>query len=167
MEKPERIGRPDLGRKHMTPTGYYICADGYPLATYSDTPPKDAKKVSKKTYVAAQKERALEQLRKLCPVGSTVYTVLKKVSASGMLRHIALIVIDKGEPRNISGLVSNALDYRWTDGDALVVGGCGMDMGFSVVYNLAAAIWRDAPAEQDRRPGDSRSPGYNLNQKWL
>lgn len=37
--------------------------------------------------------------------------------------------------------VSKLLGYRMGKRDGLIVGGCGMDMGFEVVYNLSAALF--------------------------
>lgn len=48
------------------------------------------------------KQDAVLELRKLLKPGTTVYTVLRHVSASGMSRRIDLYIMRKGEPRYIT-----------------------------------------------------------------
>ena len=62
--------------------------------------------------------------------------MIKHVSQSGMSRHISFFYIRNNEPRFITP-ISDFLDYKMNKyHDALVVGGCGMDMAFSVVHHL-------------------------------
>ena len=51
----------------------------------------------------------------------------------------------------------------------LVIGGCGMDMGFHVVYNLGRAMWPDGtPDPHGTRNGEpDRDGGYALKHRWL
>lgn len=100
----------------------------------------------------AQRESAIESLKKILPEGSTVYTVVKHVARSGMMRRILPIAIVKGEAKNISVAVSEILEWKWTDDDAVQVGGCGQDMTFHLTYSLAQALYGD---------------GYKLNHKNL
>jgi len=49
------------------------------------------------------------------------------------------------------------LGYRVDDNDGgMIVSGCGMDMGFHVVYSLAAALY----GHKDRAP-------YSISQRWI
>lgn len=74
--------------------------------------------------------------------GQTVYTVLRHVSGSGMTRHISLYVVDDGKIRDVTWDVGRLLGYRRNrDNGGLVVQGCGMDMGFDLVYNLGYALY--------------------------
>ena len=67
----------------------------------------------------------------------TIYCIIKHVSQSGMSRHISFFYIRNNEPRFITPRISDFLDYKMNKyHDALVVGGCGMDMAFSVVHHL-------------------------------
>jgi len=67
----------------------------------------------------------------------TIYCIIKHVSQSGMSRHISFFYIRNNEPRFITPRISDFLDYRMNKHyDAIVVGGCGMDMAFSVVHHL-------------------------------
>lgn len=139
-------------------------------------------------------EEARARLRELLPPGSTVYTSLRHVSRSGMYRSIAVYAIvptdntpahpTGSEPQWITGYVAAVLDERIDERDGLAVTGCGMDMGFHVVYNLAWALYGREPwacvgqrcPSNDHSNGDrDYSPehmhtgdgGYALRQAWL
>lgn len=107
---------------------------------------------SKLSAKAMERRRRIEELRKLLPPGSTVYTVVKHVARSGMMRRILPIAIVQGEAQSIAAAVSDVLDWKWTDDGAVQVSGCGMDMTFHLVYELAQALHGD---------------GYKLNNKNL
>jgi hypothetical protein len=93
----------------------------------------------------ATRDNARHQLRELFPVGSTVNTQLLHVSRSGMLRSIAVLVPGKnGAVRDVSYLVAEATGskiHKPTGGVAM--GGCGMDMGFALVYSLGRSLYPD------------------------
>lgn len=130
---------------------------------------KDCELLTKKEGERLYREQALETLRKLLKPGDTVYTILRHVSKSGMSRHIDLVVISEGRPRNISFFAATAMrDSQAKDG-SIKVNGCGMDMGFHLVYNLGYYLW----PEGTQKPHGSRngepdsSGGYALKQEWL
>lgn len=65
--------------------------------------------------------------------------------------------------------VSRALGYRIGSHGGIVMGGCGMDMGFSLVYNLGSALWPNGtptPHGTRNREPDSTG-GYALKSRWL
>ena len=73
-----------------------------------------------------------------------IYCIIRHVSQSGMSRHISFFCIVDNEPRFLDGLISDYLDYRMNKYyNALVVGGCGMDMAFSVVNHLQVQMSHD------------------------
>lgn len=86
------------------------------------------------------------------------YTVLRHVSSSGMSRRISVIVAyndDNGAAcvRDISYLVARALDMRRNKDDGgIIIGGCGMDMGFALVYDLSQTLYGN---------------GYTIRHDWL
>lgn len=82
----------------------------------------------------------VNQAKKNYPEGTLIYTVVKHVARSGMMRRIAPIVVVDGIARNISALVSDVLGWKWTDDDAIQVSGCGMDMGFHLVSRFSEEI---------------------------
>lgn len=134
---------------------------------------RDCEKLTRAEGLRLYRAQACEQLRAMIKPGDTVYTCLRNVSASGMSRRISVHVIQT-ETRNgkratvlrdVSGYVATALDYPIHDRThALVVGGCGMDMGFHVVYSLGRTLWKDGTL---RRKGARRDTGYALNQEWI
>lgn len=96
----------------------------------------------------AEREQDLARLREWLKPGDTVYTIVRQVSASGMSRHIGLVLIGDEDGRGRRSIIHpNVLAARVLglrvnkNGDALVVGGCGMDMGFHVVSSLSAALY--------------------------
>jgi len=100
-----------------------------------------------------EKIEAIDTLKQIVKPGDTVYTILRYVSPSAPVRHIGLIVFSDGVPCTLDYHASKALGYRVNKGkNAVVVRGEGMDMGFSVVYNLSQVIFHD---------------GYALKQHWL
>ena len=129
----------------------------------------------------AAKNEALENLRRWIKPGDTVYTVLRSVSASGMSRVISIIVMlppekegDKPGMIHPNRAVATVLGYTLVTKnghDGLRVGGCGMDMGFSVVYNLAATLWPGGDGKTVTGRNGDKGPetdgGYLLDQKWL
>lgn len=96
----------------------------------------------------------------------TVYTVLRHVSKSGMMREISVVipVIHGGTMQTpyksiqfvhpsytVAGLLNRA--YSEKNGhNAVVCNGAGMDMGFDLVYNLSSVLYGD---------------GYKIRQEWI
>jgi hypothetical protein len=75
---------------------------------------------------------------------------------------MSVYVVVEGELLNITYHTAKALDYPLTDVNGsrvICVGGCGMDMGFHVVYSLSGYLFRDLNLEGD--------PGYILKQEWI
>lgn len=105
--------------------------------------------------------------------GDTVFTILRHVSRSGMGRVISCYVIRDGEPRWLDHYISRAVGYTMDrQREGLKVQGCGMDMGFEVVYNLGRTLWPEGFAvEGSGRNGDTsgwdKDGGYALKQRWL
>jgi hypothetical protein len=126
------------------------------------------------------KDQAITTLRGLLPVGTTVYTILRHCSRSGMQRVIELVIPmtrDDGHVgiRSISWLVAQATGWRLDTGkhNGLVARGCGMDMGFALVYELGRALYPSGfSCPPDRaRNGDASGwdadGGYALEHEWL
>lgn len=111
----------------------------------------------------AERDEALAKLREMLPPGTEVYTILRHVSRSGMMRHISLVIIKDGELVDITWRASKALDWPMSKDHAIKVGGCGMDMGFHLVHSLSYVV--HGHGNHDGK-GASRS-GYTLKQVWL
>jgi hypothetical protein len=105
-----------------------------------------------------------------------VYTVIRNVSKSGMMREISVVIptITRGRTQDydatilpqpipdhvrqfvhpsytVAGLLNRS--YSEKNGhNAVVCHGCGMDMGFDLVYNLSSVLYGD---------------GYKIKQEWV
>ena len=125
-------------------------------------------------FDSKQRAEACDTLRKILAPGSTVYTVLRHVSSSGMSRRISLFAVAPDhtgnmELRNLDALYARATGDRRSKVDgAIVVGGCGMDMGFALVYNLGYALWPNGTtAPHGTRNGEpDHNGGYALKHQW-
>ena len=100
------------------------------------------------------KVKIQEILEDMYPKGSTAYTLVTKVAPSGMSRHIMVAGSRKtGRVQNMSWYIAKFLDWKYRDNTRSVfVGGCGMDMGFHLVYTLSSKLYGD---------------GYAINHEWL
>jgi len=126
---------------------------------------------------------AIETLSRWLKPGDTVHTVLRHVSKSGMSRRIDLYKLGEGDATFLSGYAAIAMQNRWDrDKGGIVVGGCGMDMGFHLVYNLSYTLFPrgfdcigEGCPSNDHSNGDRNySPdnhhsdgGYALLHRWL
>lgn len=131
---------------------------------------KDAVKLTKKEGHAAYRAQACADLRKRVKPGQTVYCTLRHCSKSGMSRDISLSIVEKGVLCDITYSAAVAMDDTLASGNhnAIKVGGCGMDMGFHLVYNLGATLWPHGT----RKPHGTRNGtpdsdgGYTLKHQW-
>jgi hypothetical protein len=119
------------------------------------------KKESKKEQAKREQDEALDFLLDVFSkqVRPTAYTILKGVSASGMSRTMKVVTYHEGQVIDITWYVTRAGIGTLTERNGqrvLRVGGCGMDMGFHVVYSLSVALY-----------GSANDGGYNLRQEWL
>jgi hypothetical protein len=114
---------------------------------------RNGKQISKAQYKRKKKEFAINELKGALKPGDIVYTVIRHVSASGMSRDIDLYIIKDNRPQYLTNYISYALEYPLSKNRGIKVGGCGMDMGFHVVYTLSSILF-------DR-------DGYALKQEWL
>jgi hypothetical protein len=84
-----------------------------------------------------------EELRKVYPVGALVQTQLLHVSSSGMSRRISVLACVGGVVRRMDNQVAEVIGLRVSDSGGIIMGGCGMDMGFSIAYSLGRALYPD------------------------
>lgn len=90
--------------------------------------------------------------------GTTIYTKVARVSASGMNRKVQLFIALRkkeggAEIIDISYWSAKALEWGYKDGynGGINVGGCGMDMLFHTVYSLSYAMgYGDMCQDRDR-----------------
>lgn len=136
-----------------------------------------------------EQRKAIERLRKEIKPGETLHTILRYVSKSGMSRSISVIQIKRGKIYDWSYLVAKAIGEKIDQRhDGIKISGCGMDMGFELVYRLSSVLYgyglkRGYPCLGDKCPSnehinDHSSPrgrgqgirhtdGYAISQRWL
>lgn len=117
-----------------------------------------------------EQAEAVKALRRYLKPGRKVYTILNHCSSSGMSRAISLAVSYKGEVVKLDYWASRAMGYPIDrNHGGLKVGGCGMDMGFHLVYSLGQTVW----PKGTRKPHGTRNGepdtagGYALKHVWL
>jgi hypothetical protein len=135
-------------------------------------------------------------LRKALKPGQTIYFVVTHVSKSGMQRSIEFYIpthetytdyVHHGSATNhpmsttsvkrkrlaierITWDMARVLGYRIDQKNGgLIVGGCGMDMGFHCVYTLGLHLWPKGTAKPHRmRNGQPDTDGgYALNSRQM
>lgn len=115
------------------------------------------------------KQECIANLRELLQPGSTVYTVLRSVARSGMSRNIDVYYLEcvdgKVEKHWLSSRVAKAIGETFnTKRDCLRVSGCGMDMGFHVVYNLSRVLFSGGHACTGKRcPSNDHNNAYSTS----
>ena len=84
------------------------------------------------------KDEAIKVLREDLKPGDTINCILRHVSRSGMSRSISLLKGDQ-DITYYAGLVTeNRIDQK---NGGIKITGCGMDMGFALVYDLAYRLF--------------------------
>lgn len=130
----------------------------------------EAHKVTRKAdreRIEARSEARARLLEWLEP-GSRVATLVRHVSRSGMQREISLYTatLDNGKPEItcLDYWAIRLLDHKIGKHGGIVVGGCGMDMGFKLVYDLGSMLWPNGTSKpHGRRNGEpDRAGGYAL-----
>lgn len=124
---------------------------------------------------AKQRERedAVRELREILNPGDTVYVDLRHVSRSGMSRVIMPFIIQDNEPRYLGWKVAKALEMPYDrKKEGVKIGGCGMDMGFALVYDLSRTLFPEGFKVEGRgRNGDTsgwdKDGGYALQHRWF
>jgi hypothetical protein len=91
-----------------------------------------------------ERNEAIAMLKRIgVKPGATLYTSVTHVSSSGMSRRVRVYVVSKGVIEDITGMVARVLGSRRApnNGWDIVMGGCGYDVGFDVVYNLGRVMF--------------------------
>jgi len=126
-------------------------------------------------------DECVTELCKLLKPGDTVYTSLKHVSRSGMYRVISLYIVEEGRIRNINGYASDLLEGYDNRHEGCRAFGCGMDMGFHLVYTLSSVLFHGnfectgencqsndhANGDRNYEPHQHSDGGYALNHRWM
>ena len=104
-----------------------------------------------------ERQESINYLKDMLKEGDRLYTTVNHVSKSGMTRYIKTILIRDNKPLYLDYHISKVLDWPLNDKyNGIKVGGCGMDMGFHLVYTLSACLF-----------GHANDGGYKIKQSWL
>lgn len=134
----------------------------------------------------AIEQKAINDLRSVLKPGDTIYTILVRVSRSGMSRVVRPVIVRGSDLINISRVVARAgIAKLARDESGIVIGGCGMDTGDHLVYCIGRALYPDGvPCTGDdrcisndhfnERPNSVYSTerihkdgGYAFKQRWI
>jgi hypothetical protein len=136
------------------------------------------------TATQRDRDEAIDKLRERINPGDTIYTVMRHVSRSGMMRAIDVYEMHEGAPHRISYPVAQAAGLTYSrKHEAVRMDGAGMDMGFALVYELSWVLFRDGfkcAGRAARCPSNDHSngmkyrkgtkhsddPGYALRHQW-
>lgn len=86
--------------------------------------------------IAAAKARLIE----LLGTSPVIYGDVKSVAKSGMSRKIAFYCVVDGKIQRVTYEIALILGLKHEDG-TLIKKGCGMDMVFSVIYDLSVTLY--------------------------
>lgn len=132
-------------------------------------------------YSKAEIEESRKSLLEDLKPGDTVYTKVNHVSRSGMSRNIEVYIFKNNQPFYLSYDAARVLGWGQAKDGSVKVGGCGMDMGFHLVYSLSYRLFPEykctgdgcmSPVHinQPTTPRDGitiHEDGYALKQRWL
>jgi hypothetical protein len=130
---------------------------------------KGARELPKAEGERLAKAEAHKQLRASLKPGDTVYTILRHVAKSGMMRHIDVFTIRKNRLEYLTGYVATLCGYSRTSKNEIISHGAGQDMGYEIVYNLGAALWPKGTSKPHgtRNGKPDSAGGYALRHQWI
>jgi len=95
-----------------------------------------------------QQQAALDDLHRMLPPGSTIWSLHRHSSASGMTHWFDFYTIRDNELLRLTHLVCVACGYTYDPKhEALKTTGGGMDMAFHTIYNLGQTMWPEGTPE--------------------
>ena len=139
-------------------------------------------------YTKQDQQDAREAMLGRVIPGDRLYTVTRHTSASGMTRSISTFVVRDNQPICIDYRVARLLDLPFDQKHGgCKTSGCGMDMGFHLIYELSRTLFpngfecvgrddarRTWCPSNDHTNGDRnyeshhhQDGGYALRQRWL
>ncbi len=136
---------------------------------------KDCEVLGRTEGAELYRAQEIAGLKKWIKPGTVIYTKCESVSASGMSRRINVYAVrpaTKGQPARIAHItnaVANVTGDTVSKDGGIVKTGCGMDMGFSIVYDFGRGLWpKGTPKPHGSRNGvPDKDGGYALKHEWL
>lgn len=151
-------------------TDYYMQAPGGEVfrTSYPEYH-KECKTLTRAEGEKIYRAQVLAEAKRKIKPGQKIYCTLRSVSASGMSRRISLHTIHKGELIPLDYTASILTGRTLSDKGGIVCNGCGMDMGFDLVYSLGYSIWpKGTPKAHGTRNGQpDKDGGYALKHIWI
>lgn len=150
-------------------THYMQTAAGDVFSTNYPEYHKDCKQLPRAEGEKLYRAQVLKEATRKIKPGQKIYCTLRHVSGSGMQRRISLHTVYKGELIPLDYTAAILTGRALSDKGGIVCNGCGMDMGFDLVYSLGYAIWpKGTPKPHGRRNGEPDSDGgYALKHSWI
>ncbi len=127
-------------------------------------------------------QEAREHLLEMLKPGDTVETVLRHCSRSGMSRSISPVIHRDGQTVDLSYWIIRLLELSFDrKHDGVKMGGCGMDMGFALVYDMSRSLFPNgfecigekcpsndhSNGDRNYIPHHHKDGGYALKQRWI
>lgn len=130
---------------------------------------KECKQLTRAEGEKLYRAQVLTEAKRKIKPGQKIYCTLRHVSSSGMSRRISLHTVHKGELIPLDHTAAILTGRTLSDKGGIVCNGCGMDMGFDLVYSLGYAIWpKGTPKAHGTRNGEpDRDGGYALKHSWI
>lgn len=152
-----------------TRTHYIRFPSGNVISTLFPEYHKEAEQLSRADGERIYKDQTRAELTSWIKPGTAVYCVLRSVSSSGMSRRISFFAIRDGELVCLDHAISVLTHYSRSRKEGLTVSGCGMDMGFAVVYDFGRNLWPDGTGKpHGTRNGEPDTDGgYALKSTWI
>lgn len=158
-----------------TNTSYMRTANGDVFLTTMPHLHKECEELPRAKGAELYRLQEIAGLKKWIKPGTTIYTKLESVSTSGMSRRISVYAIRpaaKGQPAYISNIthaVATVTGNTVSDKGGIVVTGCGMDMGFDIVYRFGRGLWPKGTTKPHgtRNGAPDNDGGYALKHSWL
>jgi hypothetical protein len=98
-------------------------------------------------YTMLSNRESLAKLQAYLPIGSTVYTMVRHISASGMSKRISAFTVVNGEIVDIDYLLIRAeLGKTRGDKQGLYVTGVNLSLEYHLVHNLGRTLHSDGYA---------------------
>lgn len=91
----------------------------------------------------ADQRAAVDALREMLPPGALVRTRLISEARSGMSRTIEALATVDGREVSLDNLIAETGAFKIAKNGHIRMDGCGMDMGFALVYSLSSMLYND------------------------
>ena len=148
---------------------YYQANDGRVYQTNGKQWFSDCVRLTDKDGKALHCQQVRDELLEWIKPGQTVYTNVNHVSRSGMLRNISVYIVKDNRIHCIDWHVSIVTGRSTAKDGSIKCNGCGMDMGFDLVYSIGRALWPDGTeTPHGTRNGEpDKDGGYAIKQTAL